>query len=270
MLPLPGASLHQRVGTLGSVHSGAPGYSLWAVLSSCDSAQAASNKLLGSFNLQSVLDPEVEQLQRSSPFLGWETFKDLYSLNYYNEYVPVAGDFKKLVRQVEEAVQKDRGGKGNASPVESSSYLWARHEFNSVEIGQNGHSTEVKLKFNLKRYLGSSQRYFQSVNYLVASPPHLLVYWLLTQQSEVKMRTFSFRWTPEVLEPAVAQKCGPQEPLPKVPDSSNLTSAMSLTTKDTLFPVFVGSIEYALHCQSNKSDTAEHTRHSKLDQGVGY
>lgn len=34
---------------------------------------------------------------------------------------------------------------------------------------------------------------------------------------------------------------------------------MSLPAKDTLFPVFVGSIEYALHCQSNKSDTAEHT-----------
>lgn len=94
---------------------------------STDSAQTASNKLLGSFNLQSVLDPEVEQLQRSSPFLGWETFKDLYSLNYYNEYVPVAGDLKKLVRQVEEAVQKDRGGTGNANPMESSSYIWARY-----------------------------------------------------------------------------------------------------------------------------------------------
>ncbi|XP_050184496.1 relaxin-3-like [Myiozetetes cayanensis] len=90
------------------------------------SAQTASNKLLGNFNLQSVLDPEVEQLQRSSPVLGWETFKDLYSLNYFNEYVPVADNFKELVHQVEEVVRKDRGGTGNANPVESTSYLWAR------------------------------------------------------------------------------------------------------------------------------------------------
>ncbi|XP_071437117.1 relaxin-3-like [Pithys albifrons albifrons] len=91
------------------------------------SAQTSSNRLLGNFNLQSVLDPEVEQLQRSSPVLGWETLKDLFNLNYYNEYVPVADDFKELVRQVEEAVQKDRGGTGNANPMESSSYLWARY-----------------------------------------------------------------------------------------------------------------------------------------------
>uniref|UniRef100_A0A8C5TK64 Uncharacterized protein n=1 Tax=Malurus cyaneus samueli TaxID=2593467 RepID=A0A8C5TK64_9PASS len=92
-----------------------------------DSAPTASNKLLGNFNLQSILDPEVEQLQRSSPFLGWETFKDLYSLNYYNEYVPMTGDFKKFVRQIEEAGQKDRGGTGNENPMESSNYLWARY-----------------------------------------------------------------------------------------------------------------------------------------------
>ncbi|PKU39348.1 relaxin-3-like [Limosa lapponica baueri] len=92
-----------------------------------DSARTANNKLLGNFKLQSILGPEVEQLQRSSPFLGWETFKDLYSLNDYNEYVPVADDFKELVHQVEEAVQKDRGGTGIANPVGSNSYLWARY-----------------------------------------------------------------------------------------------------------------------------------------------
>ncbi|KAM9262420.1 relaxin-3-like [Morus bassanus] len=92
-----------------------------------DSAQTASNKLLGNFKLQSVLGPEVEQLQRSSPFLGWETFKDLYSSNDYNEYVPVADDFKEFFRQVEEAVQKDRGGTGTADPTGSNSYLWVRY-----------------------------------------------------------------------------------------------------------------------------------------------
>ncbi|KAM6227786.1 relaxin-3-like [Spheniscus humboldti] len=92
-----------------------------------DSAQTASNKLLGNFKLQSVLGPEAEQLQRSSPLLGWEMFKDLYSLNDYNEYVPVADDFKELVRQVEEAVQKDRGGTGIANAMGSNSYLWARY-----------------------------------------------------------------------------------------------------------------------------------------------
>ncbi|KFU91881.1 hypothetical protein M959_12091, partial [Chaetura pelagica] len=79
------------------------------------------------FKLQPVWGPEVEQLQRSSPFLGWETLKDLYSLNYYNEYVPVADDFKELVQQVDEAVPKDRGGTEIASPMGSSSYLWARY-----------------------------------------------------------------------------------------------------------------------------------------------
>ncbi|XP_075344356.1 relaxin-3-like [Mycteria americana] len=92
-----------------------------------DSARTASSKLLGNFKLQSVLGPEVEQLQRSSPFLGWETFKDLYSLNDYNEYVPVADDFKEFVRPVEEAVQKDRGGTGIANPMGPNSYLWARY-----------------------------------------------------------------------------------------------------------------------------------------------
>ncbi|XP_065513742.1 relaxin-3-like [Caloenas nicobarica] len=92
-----------------------------------DSVRTASNKLLGNFKLQSILGPEVEQLQRSSPFLGWEMFKDLYSLNDYNEYVPVTDDFKELVHQVEEAVQKDRGGTGLANPEGSNSYLWARY-----------------------------------------------------------------------------------------------------------------------------------------------
>ncbi|KFQ18615.1 hypothetical protein N331_09986, partial [Merops nubicus] len=79
------------------------------------------------FKLQSVVVPEVEQLQRSRPFLGWETFKDLYSLNDYNEYMPVVDDVKDLVHQVEEAVQKDRGGAGIADPLGSDSYLWARY-----------------------------------------------------------------------------------------------------------------------------------------------
>ncbi|KFZ47163.1 hypothetical protein N321_09681, partial [Antrostomus carolinensis] len=79
------------------------------------------------FKLQSVPDPEVEQLQRSHPFLGWEMFKDLYSINDYNKYVPVADDFKELVHQVEEAVQKERGGTGIANPGGSNSYLWARY-----------------------------------------------------------------------------------------------------------------------------------------------
>ncbi|KFV66861.1 hypothetical protein N307_13571, partial [Dryobates pubescens] len=77
------------------------------------------------FKLQSILGPELEQLQRSSPFLGWETLKDLYSLNDYNEYLPVADDFKELVRQLEETVEKDRGGTGIANPMGSNSYLWA-------------------------------------------------------------------------------------------------------------------------------------------------
>ncbi|KAM6230238.1 relaxin-3-like [Porphyrio hochstetteri] len=92
-----------------------------------DSAQAASNKLLGNFKLQSILGSGVEQLQRSSPFLGWETVKDLNNFNDYNEYVPVAEDFNELVRQVDEAVQKDRGGTGIGNPVGSNSYLWSRY-----------------------------------------------------------------------------------------------------------------------------------------------
>ncbi|XP_042660764.1 relaxin-3-like [Tyto alba] len=94
-----------------------------------DSARTASNKLLGNFKVQPNLGPEVEQLQRSSPFLGWETFKDLYSLNDYNEYVPVADNFKELVRQVEEAVSSpaDSGGTGVANPMGSNSYLWASY-----------------------------------------------------------------------------------------------------------------------------------------------
>ncbi|KFV39272.1 hypothetical protein N341_05402, partial [Tyto alba] len=81
------------------------------------------------FKVQPNLGPEVEQLQRSSPFLGWETFKDLYSLNDYNEYVPVADNFKELVRQVEEAVSSpaDSGGTGIANPMGSNSYLWASY-----------------------------------------------------------------------------------------------------------------------------------------------
>nr|XP_009912603.1 PREDICTED: relaxin-3-like [Haliaeetus albicilla] len=92
-----------------------------------DSAQTGGNKLLGNLKLQSILGPEGEQLQRTSPFLGWEMFKDLDSSNDYNEYVPVADDFKELVRQVEEAVQKDRGGTGIPDPMGSNSYLWARY-----------------------------------------------------------------------------------------------------------------------------------------------
>ncbi|XP_015704413.1 relaxin-3-like [Coturnix japonica] len=92
-----------------------------------DSSQAASNKLLGHFKLQSVLGPEVEQMQRSNPFLGWETLKDLYSLSDYNEYEPVADEFKELLRQAEEAAQRDRGGAGIAAPLGPSSYPWARY-----------------------------------------------------------------------------------------------------------------------------------------------
>ncbi|XP_021237234.1 relaxin-3-like [Numida meleagris] len=92
-----------------------------------DTSQAASNKLLGHFKLQSGLGPELEQMQRSSPFLGWETMKDLYSLNDYNEYEPVTDDFKELLRQVEEAAQRDRGGTGIATPLGPSSYPWASY-----------------------------------------------------------------------------------------------------------------------------------------------
>ncbi|XP_064032895.1 relaxin-3-like [Pogoniulus pusillus] len=90
-----------------------------------DSARTANNKLWGNLKLQSILGPELEQLQRSKQFLGWEVFKDLYSLNDYNEYVPVADDFKELVQQLEETVENDRGGTGIANPMGSNSYLWA-------------------------------------------------------------------------------------------------------------------------------------------------
>ncbi|KFP34559.1 hypothetical protein N325_08351, partial [Colius striatus] len=79
------------------------------------------------FKLPSIFGPEVEQLQRGSSFLGWEMFKDLYGLNDYDEYVPMADDFKEVVRQVEEAVPKDRGGTGIANPMGSNSYLWAKY-----------------------------------------------------------------------------------------------------------------------------------------------
>ncbi|KFP02727.1 hypothetical protein N300_15540, partial [Calypte anna] len=75
------------------------------------------------FKLKSVLGPEVEQLQRNGPFLGWEAFKDLY-LNDYNEYIPMADDFKELVQQVEEA-PKDRGGAGTADTMGSNP--WASY-----------------------------------------------------------------------------------------------------------------------------------------------
>ncbi|KFV79995.1 hypothetical protein N308_14525, partial [Struthio camelus australis] len=77
--------------------------------------------------LQPVPGPEMEQLQRSSPLLGWETLKDFYNLNDYNEYVPMADDLKELVRQVEEAVQKGREGAGIANPVGSNSFPWANY-----------------------------------------------------------------------------------------------------------------------------------------------
>ncbi|XP_030325695.1 relaxin-3-like [Strigops habroptila] len=92
-----------------------------------DSAQPASNKLLGNLKLQSILGPEVEQPQRSSQTLGWEMINDLYNLNDNNENVPVADDFKEFVRQVEEAVKKERGGTGIANPMGSNNYLWARY-----------------------------------------------------------------------------------------------------------------------------------------------
>ncbi|XP_069736755.1 relaxin-3-like [Phaenicophaeus curvirostris] len=100
--------------------------SLLAVEPAPDSARTPSNKLLGNFKLQSVWGPEVEQLPRSSPFLGWETFKDLYGLNDYNEYAAMADDFKEFVHQIEEAVQ-DRGGAETANSMGSSSFLWARY-----------------------------------------------------------------------------------------------------------------------------------------------
>ncbi|KFO79338.1 hypothetical protein N303_06775, partial [Cuculus canorus] len=78
------------------------------------------------FKLQSFWGPEMEQLLRSSPILGWETFKDLYSLNDYNEYAAMADDFKEFVHQIEEAVQ-DREGTEIANPMGSSSILWARY-----------------------------------------------------------------------------------------------------------------------------------------------
>ncbi|XP_025895492.1 relaxin-3-like [Nothoprocta perdicaria] len=92
-----------------------------------DFVETASNKLLGNLNLQSILDPDLEQLQRSSPLLGWETFKDFYSSSDYNEYVPVSDDFKELLRQVEEAAQRGRGGTGIADPMGTSSFPWAKY-----------------------------------------------------------------------------------------------------------------------------------------------
>ncbi|XP_052556448.1 relaxin-3-like [Tympanuchus pallidicinctus] len=92
-----------------------------------DSSQAASNNLLGHVKLQSVLGPEMEQMQRSNPLLGLEKLKDLYALSDYNEYEPVADDFKELLRQLEEAAPRDKGGAGVAAPVGPSSYPWARN-----------------------------------------------------------------------------------------------------------------------------------------------
>ncbi|KAM8792585.1 relaxin-3-like [Eudromia elegans] len=92
-----------------------------------DFVETASNKLLGNLKLQSVLNPDLEQLQRSSPLLGWETFKDFYSSSDYNEYVPVPEDLKDLLRQVEEAVQRGRGGTGMAEPVGSNGFPWAKY-----------------------------------------------------------------------------------------------------------------------------------------------
>ncbi|XP_062456513.1 relaxin-3-like [Rhea pennata] len=91
-----------------------------------DFIETTSNKLLGNLKLQSFSGSELEQLQRNSPLLGWETLKDLYNLNDYNEYAPVADDFKEFLHQIEEAVQ-DRGGTGIANPVGSNNFPWAKY-----------------------------------------------------------------------------------------------------------------------------------------------
>ncbi|XP_025939381.1 relaxin-3-like [Apteryx rowi] len=92
-----------------------------------DFVETASNKLLGNLKLQSVPGPELEQLQRSNPLLEWEMLKDFYNLNDYIEYVPVADDVKELLLQIEEAVQKDRGGTGITNPMGSNNFLWAKY-----------------------------------------------------------------------------------------------------------------------------------------------
>uniref|UniRef100_A0A8B9NXR6 Insulin-like domain-containing protein n=1 Tax=Apteryx owenii TaxID=8824 RepID=A0A8B9NXR6_APTOW len=64
---------------------------------------------------------------KRNPLLEWEMLKDFYNLNDYIEYVPVADDVKELLLQIEEAVQKDRGGTGIANPMGSNNFLWAKY-----------------------------------------------------------------------------------------------------------------------------------------------
>ncbi|XP_053144321.1 relaxin-3-like [Hemicordylus capensis] len=88
--------------------------------------QTSNDKELENMELQSFLDPELEQLQSISQPTGKQSLKDTSNLyDDYNEYVPT-DNFSEYIHQVEDAAHKSQYGTGMANSLGSNNFPWVK------------------------------------------------------------------------------------------------------------------------------------------------
>ncbi|KAL8203192.1 UNVERIFIED_CONTAM: hypothetical protein K2H54_044313 [Gekko kuhli] len=89
--------------------------------------QSNSDKGMEDIKLQSVLDPELEQLQHIGQLIGQQPLKLLFNFyGYYNAYVPISDNLSEYFHQIENAVQQSRGGPGLAKLMKSNHFPWIK------------------------------------------------------------------------------------------------------------------------------------------------
>ncbi|XP_061485348.1 relaxin-3-like [Rhineura floridana] len=82
--------------------------------------QTSSDEGLENIKLQSVLDPELEQLQSISQQVAQQSLKDLFNIfDDSNEYVPTSNEY---IHQIEDAAHKSRDETGLANTVGSYNF----------------------------------------------------------------------------------------------------------------------------------------------------
>nr|XP_028568390.1 prorelaxin H1 [Podarcis muralis] len=85
--------------------------------------QTSTDKGLDHVNLQSVLDPELEQLQSISQQAGKPSLKDFLNLyDYFNEYVPTSSEYNEYIRQLGDAAHERRSETGFANSISSYNF----------------------------------------------------------------------------------------------------------------------------------------------------
>lgn len=92
---------------------------------SAEFVQTGSDNGLENINLQSILDPNLDQLRTNSQSAHQLLLKNMFNL-YDNDYVPTSDSFSEYIRQAKDVVPKGRDETRLTNSIGLNDFPWGK------------------------------------------------------------------------------------------------------------------------------------------------